>query len=38
MKILKIIKNSLITTTRLRKLFNNTLKIRIDKELLKKNL
>jgi hypothetical protein len=38
MKIFKIIKNFSATMTRLRKLFNNTLKTRIDSELLKKSL
>jgi hypothetical protein len=37
-KILKIIKNFSVTTTHLRKLFNNISKTRIDRELLKENL
>jgi hypothetical protein len=38
MKTLRIIKNFSVTTIYLRKLFNNTLKTRIDRELLKENL
>jgi hypothetical protein len=38
MKILKIIKNFSATTIYLKKLFNNILKTRIDRELLRENL